>query len=276
MARLFNQFRHLPTPKFDLRKTLSRFESFADVIERKKAIVKVLRKGNRADRCLAKKLRKCKKDRRCLSGACPVCRRRMRMWFFGEIQEVFKVLADEQVIHLTIICPKLQFEPNELNTMIPRNVVNRLTTILRRLKFTDEVILGALDYDWCVDDNKCAEGYWQVHYHLICPSLSKAQLDALRKVLPNKPASYIPRAIVSKSIKARTKQFSYVLKPFFRERSSFVGDDGKRRTKKGRIKNAYLRRELFRHLDQHPLTDSLVLFRARRAGGDIRPAEFCR
>lgn len=271
MARLFNPFHYLPAANCDLRNTLKGFESFSDVDGRRKAIVKFLNKGNRADRRLARKLKRCKKGRRCLSGACPICRRRMRMWFVGEVYDVFEHLADEQVILLTIICSKQQFSANDLGALIPRNAVNRLTTKLRRLGFENEVMLGALDYDWCVRDNECAEGYWQVHYHLICPRLSETQVDALREVFPNNTTAYVHKAVVPSPIKNRPEQFSYVLKPFFQKRSSYISSNGRRNAKKGPINNARRRRELFHQLDRHPMTESLVLFHARRIGGDIRP-----
>lgn len=270
MPRLFNSFNNPPAPEHNIKNLSKKFETFTEADERRNAVVRLLVSGSQSDLQIAKKIIQCRKGRRCLSSACPICRRGMRTWFVGALLKAFEGVPNEQMTSLTILSANLQYGPGQIQNSQPRNAVNRLTAKLKRSSFTDEVIVGALDYDWCVRDNECCEGYWQVHYHLISVNLSETQIEKLRSAFPNQPNAYIRQAVDTKPINDRVAQFSYVLKPFFQKRSSYLGSDGLRRTKKQPIKNAERHRELLRHLDQHPLTESLVFYHARREGGVIR------
>jgi len=73
----------LPKRKHDLAHVLQDFETFDEVVERRRKLISTLR-WKRRGRRQARKLARCRKDRRCGSPICPVCLRRFRRWFVGQ------------------------------------------------------------------------------------------------------------------------------------------------------------------------------------------------
>ena len=79
----------LPRPEFDVRELVGDFETVGKAKAEHDLRVRHLRTAGAIEHGrLADKLEACAPKARCRSAACPICCRRLRMWFIGAVLEV--------------------------------------------------------------------------------------------------------------------------------------------------------------------------------------------
>jgi hypothetical protein len=84
-----------PRPHTDVRKLVGDFETVDAAKAERDLRVRHLRMAGAIEHgWLADKLEACAPDARCRSAACPICRRRLRMWFTGAVLEILGEIPD--------------------------------------------------------------------------------------------------------------------------------------------------------------------------------------
>ena len=147
-----------PPPRLhvDVRKLLGDFETVDKAKAEQDLRVRHLRvAGSIEHRRLADKLKSCAPEVRCRSAACPICCRRLRMWFIGEVLEILGEIPDP--IAATLIPGDRALSTSALRDFSPKRFGDMLRQQLRRAGAGSQIIVGGIDGDYDENHPDCVE-----------------------------------------------------------------------------------------------------------------------
>ncbi|MBP2292236.1 hypothetical protein [Azospirillum rugosum] len=256
-------------------KPKERFETADQVRERRDKLVRLLENGENAARRVAKRLKRCKPQRRCGSGACPICGRRFRRWWVGEVLKLLSFTEitdgdnDAVVLSVTLVNRDHRRQAGQLHTLDLRKLIDQYRTQIKRAGLNVRFMVGAVDISFNIDGLKRWEPHWSPHlYLLVNGATSKAIREALERHLIADDA--VPRPIRMRTVKNGVKAASYAWKSAFFQRNSFLDGLGRPNTWPYPMKPTQVR-ELMIYLDRYQPTDRLFLRNVRRHGWNLVP-----
>ena len=239
----------------------SGFETKAEANQRRRNLVRILKKGNRAERRLAKKLRHCREGVRCQSAACPVCIGAFRVDLLREgefVLEGFNEWVRASIIPAGFSLPFGNLDELDLLAMA-RAVRKRLERHFHDVR----VVIAGIDISLNTINNEAQ--IWQPHLYLLMQSKASDHLRGrLKIVFPGEPTAHRPHVVTA--LYSFRKPLTYVFKSEFSRRSNYLAH-GKRQVATQPLKNSELR-ELTVALDRFPLGARLILKGVRRTSGN--------
>jgi hypothetical protein len=264
--------------KLRLSRVLPRFESQQQARERKAKLVKDLRAGKRATRRVGRRLRRCRKDAWCGSPICPRCVRGLRKSFIpgamGCIRQVCanEGIPEEQMVAFSAILTEERYAEGELCKANLRQINERLQRRHQRAGLP--LVFTGVDISYNEDSEGRWEPHWQLQVYGVCVGVDVAEVTTrLAKLHPANNTTPKPLRVRRCKKKRRNlaKALSYMIKPYFGRRVSYLDDDtGRFNTRKVTLKRAQAQ-ELATWIDQYPLTARYALTGCRRYGDRIEP-----
>lgn len=253
--------------KNDISKLLPGFETVADAIREARYRQIALRNSSDND-CLelAGKIEVCRRLKHpCSSGSCPRCCRDFRRWFYAEASK----LCDEynQACILTVILYDKAMTSREFGEFCPRKLKQYFGEHLRQCGFKDPVI-GGLEIDYHPET-----GLWLPHFHLLVLG-NDSPIKTLRNIY-RKIESILGRTAKNDRAVRRDKllntpeQISYLFKSYWSRIEAYQAPNGKRWTRKLRLKPAELRLSLL-VMDRIGFTGRLFLYGVRRTSNGFK------
>jgi hypothetical protein len=264
-ARALDPWSYLPPqPHIDIRKLVGGFETAEKAEAEHDLRVRHLRMAGAVEyQRLADKLESCAPKARCRSAACPICCRRLRMWFIGAVLEILGEIPDPIVA--TLIPGDQAVPTGDLQDLLPKRFGDMLRQQLRRTGAGNQIILGGIDGEY----DKMHQ-LWQPHFHLIAPAALGPTFDEMRsRFYPRSDRVYRP--VLTQPVNDPAKQVSYCVKSYWPQKVRYLDGTGKKHTSPRRLDNA-LHADWLVWRDQFPLADFLFLHGVRRYGGELRYA----
>ncbi len=127
-------------PEYDIRELVGDFETVGAAKAERDLRVRHLRTaGSIEHQRLADKLESCAPKARCRSAACPICCRRLRMWFIGAVLELFGDIPDP--IAATLIPGGQAVPTGDLRDFSPKRFGSMLRQQLRRTGVSASALL---------------------------------------------------------------------------------------------------------------------------------------
>jgi len=251
-------------PEYDVRELVGDFETVGKAKAEHDLRVRHLRTAVSIEhQRLAYKLKSCAPKARCRSAACPICCRRLRMWFIGAVLELLGEIPDP--IAATLIPGDQALSTSALRDFSPKRFGDMLRQQLRRAGAGSQIIAGGIDGDY--DEMQQS---WQPHFHLIAPAALKPTLDELRdRFYPN--SDRVCRPVLTQPVNDPARQVSYCVKSFWPQKVRYLDDAGKERTSPRRLDDA-LHADWLVWRDRFSLADFLFLHGVRRYGSELRNA----
>ena len=249
-------------PEYDIRELVGDFETVGAAKAERDLRVRHLRTaGSIEHRRLADKLESCIPNARCRSAACPICYRRLRMWFSGAVLELLSEIPDP--IAATLIPGGQAVPTGDLRDFSPKRFGDMLRQQLRRAGAGSHIIVGGIDGDY--DE---IHQVWQPHFHFVAPAALKPTLDELRdRFYPKSDRVYRP--VLTQPVNDPARQVSYCVKSFWPQKARYLDGAGKERTSPRRLDKA-LHVDWLVWRDRFPLADFLFLHGVRRYGSELR------
>src|SRR5665213_1756655 len=130
-------------------------------------------------------------------------------------------------------------------------------------------VIGGIDFSFNVHDQNQLSPHWQPHFQFVIEGCTESQLkDALRRHYPK--ANSIPKPLKIETVRDddEVNVFSYLVKPFFERRISYVNHDGQAGTRKISLKPPELR-EITAFMSRYEITDRLIMQNVRRYGDKL-------
>lgn len=236
------------TLKYDPAKLLPKFETPAVAKKRNRQLISVLyRQESLLSHYLASALSDCgkringKRDY-CISASCPNCMRHARRWLTDQVATCAKHYTKKSGnsgVFVTIILSGLQAPISGLHKIDIAAVKRRVSRALTKLSLGLPII-GGIDVSFNEEAGSKEPGHYQVHVVLYVAdhgSSKKARRrlnDHISSSLRLEPRAYV--RVQVKRFKNPVRQGSYLLKSRFDKRLSFIGKNGRRRTKKFSLK----------------------------------------
>ncbi len=253
-----------PRPHVDIRKLVGGFETVdAAKAERDLRVHHLRMAGAIEHGRLADKLEACAPEARCRSAACPICCRRLRMWFIGAVLEIFGGIPDPIVA--TLIPGGRAAPTGNLRDFSPKRFSDMLRQQLRRAGAGNQAILGGVDGEY--DE---MHRLWQPHFHLIAPAALGPTFDEMcGRFYPR--SDRVHRPVLTQPVNDPARQVSYCVKSYWPQKVRYLDGAGKKRTSPRRLDDA-LHAYWLAWRDQFPLADFLFLHGVRRYGGELRNA----
>ena len=250
-------------PDHDPKHQLPNFETAAQAKQRRRQLIRCLRGGENEHRWLARKLRRCREKSPCGSMACPVCQRRYRRWWLAQAAPLLNHSRDQTAVSL--IVPHWQRPFGRLHEFDARRFKAAMRARLRRA-LPDNLVVGGIDISLNVG-GLFASRTWAPHVYLIVDDADKetvrAALEGTVKATPE-----VPRPLQVRAVREPLSALSYAVKPFIGRRCSYVARDGKRATRKTRLKAAEAL-EAALVMDGMRPQDRLILKGVRLRGGRL-------
>ena len=249
------------------------FETVAAAQRRQAERARTLGRGPDAAQLVAHRLENCSGttsnrtvNTPCDSPACPTCMRQVRQWLATEMMGYMDECHD--LAFVTIIPQYGRIGSGELDRFDVRQFVNTTRQRLRRGGLGAMTAIGGVNVTY--DE---ADRAWQFHFHMITTGIDAGVLrQRLQRIFPRTKDIYRPVTVLP--VRNRPRQFTYVLKSFWRRKTSFHGHDGQGRWRK------YSRElplkapelcELLTCLDQYRPQDMIFMRGAKvGAGGKIQ------
>lgn len=266
----------LPPAQYDIARLTkncepkNRFETCVQVRNRREKLVRLLENGDKDAQRVAKRLKRCKPQRRCGSGACPVCCRKFRRWWVGEVLNLLspthgvKGNGDAVALTITLVNREHRRAAGQLHTLDLKKLIDQYRTQFKRANLDAAVVVGAVDFSFNVDGLKRWEPHWSPHLYLIVRgAASEAVRERLKRYLIADDA--VPRPIRKRTMKDTVKAASYAWKSAFFQRNSFLDGAGTLNSWPYPMKAPQVR-ELMVYLDRYQPTDRLFLRNVRRHG----------
>jgi hypothetical protein len=240
-----------------LHQLLPKFESRAKAERERSVRIDDLDHFGSADhRRLARILRSCDKSRRCLLSVCPLCMRRLRLWWANESLKFWHRYPG--LIFVTLIDAGQIVAADQLQTLHPKRLNDALRQRLHRIPINAPV-LGGLDLDF---DEK--SGIWRPHHHLIVPASQESKIRNVKDRFYQRTREvYAPVRI--EPVRDHAKPMSYCLKGFSPRIVRFKDSSGNPRTRPCRLKGP-MHADWLLWKSQFSGTDFLFLFGVRRIG----------
>lgn len=251
--------------QFNLADSLPEFESPAQMAAERDIRVRALLKSkSKASRNLGHKIASCGKRTPCGSAACPLCSHYFRQWSFAECAHLSSKY--KPVIMVTYLMYSEMMTDKALFTFDFQKLFLRLRKQLQRSGFKRAVI-GYLEFDYHAESS-----LWLPHFHLMVlgddPAIETFRDRYCRKQR-RQGSTKISRPLHVSNLKDVVRQLSYLCKSFCSRVEAYLDGNGKRKTKKYRLRPSQLRLSL-RVFDRLGFTGRLFLYRARRVGSEIR------
>lgn len=243
-----------------LPNVLPGFETPSQVEARRLSRVRILRNGGTNSRALADKLANCSAKTCCDLPTCPICMRRVRAWFAGEMLRCFAGRHD--LLSVNIVPADGEVPDAELAQFDLLRFVNTQRQRLGRLNLPNFHAIAAVDMTFDVRDAS-----WLFHLHLVTAGIDKQRLmRELKRFYLVTPQ--IHRPVVIKPVRDPVWQLSYRLKAIWNRKEHYISAKG--RPKEYPLKGPELRRLLL-FLDRGSPTNLTFLFRAEfGANGNLR------
>ena len=256
----------LPEKTRDLAFVLENFETFEDVLKRRERACAVLWKGELDHHMLAHKLRwLCGRGERCGSPACPVCTRRFRRWLYGEICSVFSLQKD--LYTATLVPLKYRYPSGELHRLSLVGIKDLLRQQINRVGLGHLVAVGGVDMSFNEHADNIWPPHWQAHFHIAIQGARDEDFgDRVDRFYPADKVCLRP--IVVDPVRNAEKQLSYLAKPYFARRVSFITSAGVRNARDYPLKD-YQLREITLFLSKSDMMDRIFLFNCRRYGSSV-------
>ncbi|WP_311276816.1 hypothetical protein [Methylobacterium sp. WCS2018Hpa-22] len=269
-------FNYKPRNEHDVRKHLTGFEGKEEAEKRHKSLLKFLKKYQPLDSDLITRLSRCRRNHRCRLQSCPMCMRRLRIWFCDQVAPLISAVPREW-LWVTLIPERHCHPEGSLAEFKPQNLIEDLRRALRSHGIKDIVICGAIDY--CMEIRKTVEFtplyHWVPHCHLLVRISSKQQSLLRTAFSTNLPSStLVDRPVHIAPLKSDgfeiLRPISYCVKARFN--SVYVPPRSESKPKAKRKKQRMHGRhqaELASFLARNKLKDRLVLIGAKRVQKSI-------
>lgn len=248
-----------PLAHHDIRKLHAGFESIEAARAEQRHRLQLLASSQTDDGQIEARLRRCKKGARCQNAACRLCMRRLRIWWVGELMQVFQ--AEDALISVTLIPPKAPVAVGELSRFSQGRLFDSVRQQLTRAGCTSPV-LGAIDGTF-----EYSESVWLPHVHLIAPANCRPAFESCRRLYPETGTG--SAGMVIKKVNDRAGIISYCLKGYWQKRVPFTAASGRTRHKKCRLDPPQELEWLRWQAAQSP-TALLFLYGVRRYGQSLR------
>ncbi len=256
----------LPRPEFDARELVGGFETVGKAKAERGLRVRHLRMAGAIEHGrLADKLEACAPKARCRSAACPICCRRLRMWFTGAALEILGQIPDPVA---TTLIPGDQAVPaDSLRDFSPKRFGGMLRQQLRRTGVGNHIVIGGIDGEY--DE---MHRLWQPHFHLIASAALGPTFNEMRgRFYPR--SDRICRPVLTQPVKGPARQVSYCVKSYWLQKVRYLDGAGETRRAPRRLDNA-LHADWLVWRDEFPLGDFIFLHGVRRYGGELRKPRF--
>jgi hypothetical protein len=203
-------------------------------------------------------LASCRIGPACNNTFCPICARRFRRWFIGEL---LRIVENETrpVRVLTVLLEAA--DRKSISDLDFRRHGNALRKRLERAGLKNAVVIGGVEMVYRAKDYK-----WILHINLVVIGGRRASIKKLEKTFSR---SDIERPVLTVKLKDLPEQLSYLLK-FVTYHRPFA--------QRGPAKSRALplnrpeHRELVEWMHRYQFTDFLFLYNARREGSVITVA----
>jgi hypothetical protein len=150
-------------PEYDIRELVGDFETVGAAKAERDLRVRHLRTaGSIEHQAAGRQTRILHPNARCRSAACPICCRRLRMWFSGAVLELLSEIPDP--IAATLIPGGQAVPTGDLRDFSPKRFGDMLRQQLRRAGAGSHIIVGGIDGDY--DE---IHQLWQPHFILSRP-----------------------------------------------------------------------------------------------------------
>jgi len=175
--------------------------------------------------------------------------------------------VSEDITAFSFALPEEQYAVGDLHKANLLQINKRLQRRYERAGLP--LVLGGVDISLNEDSAGCWSPYWQLQVYGVTVDLPLAEVK--KRLAVNLPISErIPRPLRVRDCIEIHQGLSYIIKPMFIRRVSYVDPTGRLNTRKVPIKSAEMR-ELAVWLDQYPLTARYLLIGCRRYEDRIEP-----
>lgn len=251
----------------ELHLLLEDFETEGQTKRESEIRVKTLRSSNKPrNHKLAKLLASCCQESPCDSAACPRCFSSVRKWSYSEFIRLKNECGSEEPKIMTVLFYQEMMGNRKLFRYDLDLLKRRLRRQLERSGFTSPVI-GYFEFDYHTENK-----LWLPHFHLMVLGSETQAIKTFREMFRKQKreiGASVSRPLHVVRLKDEVKQVSYLCKSYCCRVETYSDEDGKRRTKKYRLKPNQLCLSL-RVLHRFGLTGRLFLYRARLVGKEIR------
>jgi hypothetical protein len=258
-----------------LRQLLPKFETPEQVRERKAMLIKHLQAGKRATRNVGRKLRRCRKGADCKSPICPRCVRNLRKSFIpGAINCITRVrtannIPKRQIVAFSAVLPEERYADGDLHNADLRKINERIQRRHQRAGLL--LVFAGVDVSYNEDSAGRWAPHWQLQVYGVCVGLDVTDVRArLAKQYPDSDTT--PKPLRVRRCRNLAKALSYMIKPYFGRRVSYLDNTGRFNTRKVPLKRPQAQ-ELATWIDQYPLTARYALTGCRRYVNRIEPTK---
>jgi hypothetical protein len=173
----------------------------------------------------------------------------------------------EHVVAFQAVLGEEQYAVGELHKADLKKLNERLQRRYQRAGLP--VVLAGVDISYNEDSTGWWPPYWQMQVYGVVVGMPRVEVK--KRLAVNLPISdRIPRPLRVRSCTELAAALSYIIKPMFIRRVSYIDPTGRLNTRKVPIKSVQTR-ELAVWLDQYPLTARYLLTGCRRYGDRIEP-----
>jgi hypothetical protein len=174
-------------------------------------------------------------------------------------------ITDDQIVAFSAVLREEKYPSGALHNADLKQINERVQR--RHQRATLPLVFTGVDVSY----NEDSEGRWQPHWQLqvygVCLGFDMGEVRArLAKQYPANDTT--PRPLRVRQCKQLGKALSYMIKPFFGRRVSYLDETGRFNTKKVRLKRPQAQ-EVATWIDQYPLTARYALTGCRRYGDRI-------
>jgi len=257
---------------FDPREHLANFETRDQVKERKADLIRALNAGDNPSRELAEVLAACRTGARCGLSICPFCMRRFRARFL--IPTICAQIARWQDstglrgVAISAVPAELKLDSDELHKLDLVKVLDSFRQQLRRAGYGDCIAVAGVDLSFNEHSECLWPRHWQPHFYgIVLTANSPKQVKAdLGKYFSNDESVRVPVKV--NRLKHPMRAVSYLWKPFFQRRISYVAPNGRQAARKLPLRPKQLREVASYFADKAP-TERLLFIGIRRRGREL-------
>ncbi len=236
------------------------FETYAQAKARRERKVRLLSKGDAAQRRVAEKLRQCRKARRCDSGACDVCVGLSRLGLLRQARTIF--VQSPHWTRASVVPAGFLFAVGQLKSVDLDALAKKIDKRLERSSLRDRIVFAGIDVSLNLQDSEILG--WQLHLYLLIQGENTLRLrEAIKAAFPPEPTAPMPYDF--DEISDPSNRITYLLKAIFRRRCRYSRANGRAGIAAQPLKSPELK-ELLLFLDQYPIGTRLVLRGLRRNG----------
>ncbi len=209
------------------------------------------------DGLLADRLNECRKSPRwCGQSFCPICARRFRIWFVGELLRIIDDISPTPVHVVTVLHDPVPSDQIELLNVKAFNAVLRKR--LSRSGLDDAVVIGGTEVIY-----RAKSKSWVLHHNLVIIGGTSKAIEQFATRCSN---GEIARPVLVQQLTFAAKQLSYILK--FTTYHRPFGRLGSTKSKPVPL-NPREHSALVSWMAQWRFQDFMFLFNARREGDKI-------